>query len=230
MQHVIITGASRGIGFATAQLFAQQGHKVLAISRNQAKLEELSTLSKGNVIPLPYDLSDLQDESVLETVKEQFPKVDILINNAGYLKQMPFAESNVAEVQRMFDVNVFSAGFLIQQLIPLLEKSEKAHVVNVSSMGGFQGSAKFAGLSWYSASKAALASLTEVLAEEFKETNIRFNCLALGAVQTEMLDEAFPGYKAPLQPNEMAEYFVDFALNGHRFFNGKVLPVSVSTP
>ena len=164
------------------------------------------------------------------TTQAIFPRVDALINNAGYLKQMQFAESSLEAVQQMFNINVYAAGFLTKELLPLLGKSELAHVVNVSSMGGFQGSSKFPGLSWYSASKAALASLTEVLAQEYSESSLRFNCLAIGAVQTEMLEEAFPGYQAPVQPDDMAEYFVNFALMGHKFFNGKVLPVALSTP
>ena len=119
---------------------------------------------------------------------------------------------------------------LIQSLLDLLRKSREAHVVNISSMGGVQGSKKFPGLSAYSASKAALQVLTECLAEEFKEENIAFNSLALGAVQTDMLAETFPGYKAPLKASEMAEFIADFAINGRRFYRGKTVQVSLSTP
>jgi NAD(P)-dependent dehydrogenase (short-subunit alcohol dehydrogenase family) len=106
----------------------------------------------------------------------------------------------------------------------------RAHIINISSMGGVQGSIKFPGLSSYSSAKAALGVLTECLAEEFKESNIRFNTLALGSVQTEMLEAAFPGYTAPLKPMEMAIFIKDFAERGGNFFNGKILPVSLSTP
>ena len=97
-------------------------------------------------------------------------------------------------------------------------------------MGGFQGSAKYSGLSYYSASKAALACLTECLANEFTGFGISVNCLALGSVQTEMLNEAFPGYKAPVDAKQMAEYISGFALTGHKFFNGKILPVAIGNP
>ena len=106
----------------------------------------------------------------------------------------------------------------------------KGHVLNITSMGGVQGSAKFPGLSAYSSSKGALVILTELLAEEFKDSGPSFNALALGAVQTEMLEEAFPGYKAPVSAAQIGEYIIDFALNGHQFYNGKVLPISSSTP
>ena len=76
----------------------------------------------------------------------------------------------------------------------------------------------------------ALVNFTELFAEEYKETAIKMNCLCLGAVQTEMLEQAFPGYVAPTTPREMANYIVDFAQTGMKFFNGKILPVSISTP
>jgi len=125
---------------------------------------------------------------------------------------------------------VFGPFLLIQSLLPLMGKKSKTHIVNISSMGGFQGSAKFAGLSAYSSSKTALVGLTECLAEELKSTSISINCLAIGAVQTEMLSKAFPGYKAPLKANQMAEYIKEFAVSGSKFYNGKVLPVSSTTP
>jgi NAD(P)-dependent dehydrogenase (short-subunit alcohol dehydrogenase family) len=105
-----------------------------------------------------------------------------------------------------------------------------SHIINISSMGGFQGSSKYRGLSYYSASKAAIACLSECLAEEFSESGIRVNCLALGSVQTEMLAEAFPGYKAPVDASEMAHFISDFALNGSKYFNGKIIPVAINNP
>jgi NAD(P)-dependent dehydrogenase (short-subunit alcohol dehydrogenase family) len=103
-----------------------------------------------------------------------------------------------------------------------------SHILNISSMGGFQGSVKFPGLSYYSASKAALACLSECLALEFDELGIKVNCLALGSVQTEMLEEAFPGYKAPIDAKKIGEFIADFAINGNKFINGKIIPVALT--
>ena len=97
-------------------------------------------------------------------------------------------------------------------------------------MGGIQGSSKFAGLSGYSSSKGALITLFELLAEEYQPRGVSFNSLALGAVQTEMLEAAFPGITAPVSATQMGAYIARFVLEGHQFFNGKVLPVSSSTP
>ena len=151
-----------------------------------------------------------------------------MINNAGSLINKPFLEISSTEFEEVYRVNVFAIATLTRLILPII--NAKGHVVNITSMGGIQGSSKFPGLSAYSSSKGALVILTELLAEEFKESGPSFNALALGAVQTEMLEEAFPDYQAPLSAAQMAKYIVDFALTGHQFYNGKVLPISSSTP
>jgi 3-oxoacyl-[acyl-carrier protein] reductase len=235
--NIVVTGASRGIGYELVKKMSSMGNNtIFAISRNHQKLQQLKSDCAGlnassKVIALACDLSD--KNAVVKLVSEintHVTSIDILVNNAGAILNKPFTEISSSEIEYVYNVNVFSVVRLIQGLLPLLNASPKSHVVNISSMGGFQGSAKFAGLSAYSSSKAALACLTECLAEEFKEKDIAFNCLALGATQTEMLNEAFPGYKAPLSSSEMATYIADFALNAHKYMNGKVIPVSLSTP
>ena len=233
--NIIITGASRGIGFEIVkQLSESPENNIVAVSRNMERLEILKQQCKNinpdaNVYPVGLDLNnrDLADSMVNE-VLSFIPSVDILVNNAGLLINKSFGELSDMDIDLMFETNVKSVFRLIRILLPYFNK--ESHIVNISSMGGFQGSAKFPGLSAYSASKGALAVLSECLAEEFKEMKIKVNCLALGAVQTEMLEKAFPGYKAPLSSKEMALFIKDFALNGHKFFNGKILPVSLSTP
>jgi len=140
----------------------------------------------------------------------------------------PFEETTSEEFENIYKVNVFGVANLTRTCLPFLQKG--SHVVTISSMGGIQGSMKFAGLSAYSSSKGAVITLSELLAEEYKETGIAFNVLALGAVQTEMLEEAFPGYKAPLTAIEMANYIFDFTLTGNKYYNGKVLQVTTSNP
>ncbi|MGZ4055189.1 MAG: SDR family NAD(P)-dependent oxidoreductase [Bacteroidia bacterium] len=235
--NIIVTGASRGIGYELVKQFCIRGNNtVLAVSRKSEKLELLKKEcyqlnSKSNVIPLAFDLSDENGiQSLVSAIKKEAGSIDILINNAGAIVNKPFLEISAADIEYVYNVNLFSVIKLIQGLLPAMNEKEKSHIVNISSMGGFQGSAKFAGLSAYSSSKSALACLTECLAEEFREKNIAFNCLALGAVQTEMLNEAFPGYKAPVFPSEMAGFIADFSLNAHKVLNGKIIPVSLSTP
>ena len=231
---VIVTGASRGIGFELVQKYAEAGHEVIALSRNSDRLEQLKEAClqlnpKAQVHILPFDLAEGDIAAqLMPFIESCFQHVDILINNAGALLAKPFTEISAEELERIYHVNVLSVFKLTQELIPKF--SDRAHIVNISSVGGVQGSVKFSGLSAYSSSKAALVALTECLAEEYKETDLAFNCLALGAVQTEMLEEAFPGYQAPTSANDMAAYIFDFSINGQNFYKGKVLNVSKSTP
>lgn len=229
--NIIITGASKGIGFDTVLKLAENpDNQILALSRDEEGLQKLVARTRlGNVDYLVYDVTQPNLTALLRKV-EMLSAVDILLNNAGLLINKPFDKLTVSDWQRTFATNLFAVVELVRMLLPYLEKSEKAHIVNISSMGGFQGSSKFPGLAAYSASKAALANLTECMAEEFKAQNIAVNCLAFGAVQTEMLETAFPGYQAPLGSAEIAEWVAWFCVNGHRFFNGKILPVSISTP
>lgn len=229
--NILLTGASRGIGYETVIALAKNpANKLIALSRNKEKLEKLNkVVSPNNIQILPIDLTNL-DESYLTNALSEIQSIDVLINNAGLLINKPFTELQMTDWKNMFDVNIFGVVQLIQLLLPKLRAANNAHILNISSMGGLQGSSKFPGLSAYSASKAAVINLTECLAEELKEDNIRVNCFALGAVQTEMLEDAFPGYKAPVTSEEMATYISWFALNGHHFHNGKIMPVAVSTP
>ncbi|MCB9053396.1 MAG: SDR family oxidoreductase [Lewinellaceae bacterium] len=229
MKNIIITGASRGIGYDAAILLARQGHRVLALSRNEESLKALKAEAGERLDFLAFDLLQPDAEALIGKVKPM-ERVDILINNAGYLLKKPFEEITATDWNRVFGVNFLGPAHLVQLLRPYLERSERAHILNIGSMGGYQGSAKFPGLLGYSASKAAIANLTECLAEEWKEKNVACNCLCLGAVQTEMLAEAFPGFQAPVSAARMGAFITYFATEGHHFFNGKVLPVSVSTP
>lgn len=225
-KNVVITGTSRGIGFQLVKLFADQGHNVLALSRNSQPVKELGI---DNVEALSCDLCNSDDYKAVETfVTKQWEKVDILINNAGMLLNKPFAETTIEDFKKVYETNVFGVSELSRILLPFMPKN--SHVVTISSMGGIQGSMKFPGLSAYSSSKGAVITLTELLAEEYKESGPQFNALAIGAVQTEMLKEAFPDYEAPTSALEMATYINDFALNGNKYYNGKVLQVSNSTP
>lgn len=226
MKNVIITGASRGIGFEMIQLFAKNGWNVLAISRNTKPIEKLNII---NIHSLSVDISNENEFTQIESfVKTNWKNVDILINNAGKLTNKPFSETTVSDFLDVYKVNVFAVAELTRLMIPYLNKG--SHVVTISSMGGIQGSMKFPGLSAYSSSKGAVITLTELLAEEYKDSGISFNVLALGAVQTEMLKEAFPDFEAPTTALEMANYIYDFSLTGNQFYNGKVLQVSSSTP
>jgi NAD(P)-dependent dehydrogenase (short-subunit alcohol dehydrogenase family) len=233
--NIIITGASSGVGFEAAlELILSGKHKVIALARSKAKLEHLLDIAHGlnpeaELYALTFDIvhddyTDLQD-----FIKVNFDnRVDVLINNAGVLINKPFIKLLEMDFVEMLQSNFIGHVRMIQGIVNLM--SEGSHIVNIGSMGGYQGSAKFPGLSAYSASKAALHALTECLAVELAEREIKVNCLAIGSAQTEMLEQAFPGYQSPVMAFEMGKYIADFSITGHRFYNGKVLPVAVSTP
>ncbi|MBQ4821538.1 SDR family oxidoreductase [Aquimarina sp. MMG016] len=226
MKNIIITGASRGIGFEMAKLFADEGHQVLALSRNE---KPITSLHHKNIYTFSCDICNSSDlKQAMNYIEQEWKQVDVLINNAGKLLNKPFAEISSREFEEVYKVNVFGVAELTRLVLPYMQSG--GHVVTISSMGGIQGSVKFPGLAAYSSSKGAVITLSELLAEEYKDSGIAFNVLAIGAVQTEMLEEAFPGYQAPLTAVEMASYIKDFSLTGNKFYNGKVLQVSSSTP
>ena len=225
MKKVIITGTSRGIGYELALLFANAGHQVLAISRKTPQ----ALLENPNITCLSVDLAKENELAAVENfISQTWKKVDIIIHNAGSIVNKPFAQLTQQDFENVYKVNVFGVANLTRICLPYLQKG--SHVVSISSMGGIQGSTKFAGLAAYSSSKGAVITLSELLAEEYKEQGISFNVLALGAVNTEMLQEAFPGYQAPNSAKEMADYIFNFALTGNKYHNGKIIQVSSSTP
>lgn len=226
VKNIIVTGSSRGIGLELVKLLASSGHKVLALSRNS---QPVNALGLDGVVAFDFDLCQDDDLKTLDNfIKEHWTSVDVLINNAGALINKPFSQLSRSDFKKVFDVNIIGLACLTQLVVPYMSK--QGHVVSISSMGGVQGSMKFPGLAAYSSSKGAVITLTELLAEEYKETGPCFNVLALGAVQTEMLAEAFPGYQVDTSPEDMARYIADFSLTAHQFYNGKLLQVSNSTP
>jgi len=225
MKNIIITGTSRGIGYELALQFANAGHQVLAVSRKTPQ----ALIENENITCLSIDLGKEAELAEVEKfLSNTWKQVDIIIHNAGSLVNKPFAQITQSDFEQVYRVNVFGVANLTRVCLPYLQKG--SHVVSISSMGGIQGSMKFAGLAAYSSSKGAVITLSELLAEEYKEQGIAFNVLALGAVNTEMLQEAFPGYEAPISAAEMADYIYNFALTGNKYHNGKVIQVSSSTP
>lgn len=232
--NIVLTGASSGIGFEAALEFTlHTANKVVCIARSADKLRKLLEIARGinpdcTLLPVEFDIVHDDYAALVPFLQQRLGTVDILINNAGSLLNKPFLDTTAAEMSEMLESNVLGHFNMIQQVLPLMPVG--GHIVNIGSMGGFQGSLKFPGLSAYSASKAALHTLTECLAIELADRGVKVNCLALGSAQTEMLEKAFPGYQSPVMAFEMGKYVADFALTGHKYFNGKIIPVAVTTP
>ncbi|MBO6587435.1 MAG: SDR family oxidoreductase [Gracilimonas sp.] len=226
---ILVTGASRGIGYETARKLASENHTVIATARSQDKLQELSnTAENGKIITVAADLTKPEDITKIAAAVEKAKGLDGLINNAGAVHRQAFMDTDIEVFKKLMDVNVYGIVRLTQALKAHLRKG--SHILNISSMSGYQGSLKFGGLSAYGAAKAAVVGLSEVLSAEFTEDNIAVNCLCIGAVQTEMLENAFPGFEAPVSPQQMGSYIANFILTGHQFYNGKVLPVALNDP
>ena len=233
--NIIITGASSGVGFeAVLEFILKNENRVVALARSEDKLQRFLDIASSlnpdcSLYPAKFDI--VHDDYVgelLPFVEARLGSVDVLINNAGSLINKPFEELVQLDFAEMLQSNLLGHVKMIQHILPLMRPG--SHILNIGSMGGFQGSIKFPGLAAYSASKAALHTLTECLAYELESRQIKVNCLALGSAQTEMLEKAFPDYESPVMAFEMGKYIADFALTGHKFFNGKILPVAVTTP
>lgn len=235
--NIVITGASSGIGYELAKIFASdKANTVFVISRNLKKLNQLERDCKkvnasSKIVVIPFNLALANDfKEIAKSINTDHKSIDILINNAGLLINKPFQKLTKLDLENTYNVNVFAPYLLIQSLLPLLKKSLNPQVINIGSMGGVSGTAKFSGLSAYSSSKGALSIVSECLAEELKEFGIRVNCLALGSVNTEMLKRAFPGYKAAANPADIADFIANFAVKGAGLFNGKTIPIASTTP
>lgn len=225
---IIIIGGSTGIGKALVEEAAKEAsNKIFAFARKD-KLMRDNFRALNNVSTHHLDLEFFDEKKISDVIANIGP-IDILINNAGYLVKNSFNKLSHEDFLKSYQINVIGIMQCVQAAIPKMNPNG-SHIVNISSMGGFQGSVKFPGLSAYSTSKAALCSFTELFAEEYKDSGIKMNCLCLGAVQTEMLEEAFPGFKAPHSPEEMASFIYTFAVTQGVFMNGKIIPVSQSTP
>lgn len=223
-KNIIITGTSSGIGFELVKIFSKNNHRILALSRNNSELRDLNL---EGVQAVDFNLNN-HDYSDINKFIKIVKKIDVLINNAGYLVNKPFSQTTLEDFNAVYSTNVFSTAMLIKNTIDYMETG--SNILNISSIGGVQGSIKFSGLSAYSSSKGALNILTEMLAEEYKGQGIHFNSLALGSVQTKMLEKAFPGFVASSSATDMAKYIYDFSTEGYKLMNGKVISVSSTTP
>ena len=220
MKNAIITGTSSGLGFELVNKFIAENYNIISLSRSTCSIKSSLVEHCNFDITNPKSISELK-----KLIQSKYKTIDILINNAGMLINKPFVELSKKEFISVYDVNFFGVIELIQGILPFFKS--KSQIINISSIGGINGTSKFKGLSAYSSSKGALNILTEVLAEEFKDNGPIINSLCLGSVQTKMLEQAFPGYKAQVQPREMANFIYDFSQSGGKVFNGKIIPISL---
>jgi NAD(P)-dependent dehydrogenase (short-subunit alcohol dehydrogenase family) len=231
----LITGAGRGIGAATARLLASRGVKVALMARTLVQVEaQASAIEKefgaGCALALVGDVSDekfLQES--FARIKATFGPVSILVNNAGVLLRAPLTETSLADWEKVMRVNVTAAFLCSKYAIPQMREAGHGAIVNVSSLSGIRSALKFPGFSAYIASKHALVGLTEGLSVEVKSLGIRVNCIAPGAVDTQMLRSADPSLKTKTQPEEIAQ-IITYLCDDHasHVLTGSVIEVNTN--
>lgn len=230
MRTVLVVGAGKGIGYESVKNLLNKGVFVVALSQNLSQLEKIAEKNQ-NLKLFKLDIANENDQQgFINRMLNEKIKFNEILFTVGSLIKKDWLNFTQAEITQLYQTNVFGVYFMIRNIIQNKLYLPKLHVVTIGSMGGVPGTLKFPGMLHYSSSKAALACLTECLAEEMKGENLHFNCLSLGAVETEMKNKAFPDFQAPHNSEEMADFVINFLLNSGPFFNGKQLPVSISTP
>ncbi len=222
----IVTGASRGIGRATALRLAAAGARVVAMSRGGSDLRELAESHPDQIRTFEGDVSSEQDvENLFRETEANFGPCTMLVNNAGAIDPKPFVEVTREEWDQMFAVNVTGTFLTSRRAIPAMIDAGRGSIVNVASISGVNGPTKFPGFVSYCAAKAAVIMLTESLASELRDTPVRVNAISPGSVDTAMWAKASGGAPADMTPEEIAESIFFLLASTSRPVNGQNLHV-----
>ena len=207
----VVTGASRGIGRATAEAMAQAGAHVVIAARDRAALEKVCggiREADGEATPVPTDVSRAGDVDALFAVAERIGRPTALVCAAGVLTRVPFEETTPETWEETLGVNLTGSFLCCRAAFAAMRRAGEGRIVNIASLSGIYGTEKFAGLAAYNVSKYGVVGLTEALAVEGRAHGITAVCLSPGAVDTAMLRQANPDLKAGLTPAELAELIV----------------------
>jgi NAD(P)-dependent dehydrogenase (short-subunit alcohol dehydrogenase family) len=220
----IVTGAGRGVGRATARLFAREGARVVLFGRTQAHIEEarqeIESLG-GQALAIAGDVANEEDvRSLFQEAKSVYGRVDILVNSAGIVALRPFVDMDAETWDRVIAVNLRGTFLCCREAFRVMSEQKGGVIVNISSLSGVKGVEKFPGLSAYNVSKSGVAGLTEILAVEGKPYNIRVCAVSPGAVDTEMLRQAAPHLKASMTPDDLADILLFMVDDTGRMLNG----------
>lgn len=220
----IVTGASSGIGRATALRLADAGALVALFARSEGALEELAASRPGRMIAVPGDAS--REDDIVRLVSETtsaFGPCSILVNNAGHIEPRRVEEMTTAEWDVHFAVNVRAAFVASRLVLSGMRTGRHGAIVNVASISGVPGPQKFPGFAAYCAAKAALISFSEALSVEVRDDGIRVNAISPGSVDTPMLRRVAPALETNVTPEQMAELIAFLASDRSRAINGQNL-------
>ncbi|MBT8243549.1 MAG: SDR family oxidoreductase [Nitrosopumilus sp.] len=232
----LVTGGSRGIGFATAKILAENGATVIITSKNQERLEKASS-EIPNSIGIVADIRNKEEvKNVVNKIIEKFGKIDILVNNAGIFPKIKELHNiDEDEWNEVLDVNLTGQFRFTKETIPYLQKTSGS-IINISSDAGLKAYQGF-NADAYSASKAALILLTKCWALEYAKDKIRVNCICPGVVDTDMTkpflktqkDKEFMNADHPIgrigQPEEVGKAVLYFASDDASWTTGAILAV-----
>lgn len=226
--NVLITGANGGLGKELSKVFAVNNHMVYAVSRHNHNLTDL--IDQYKVQFIQSDISNDNELDILCNMINDLDGLDVVINNASVLNKNLLESSPANKIIETLQTNLHASIIISKVAIPKLKQSNNAHIINISSMSGIGFAQKFEGMSVYGSTKAGINAFTESLAIELKEFNIHVNAIALSAVQTPMLDQAFSKNLEGMKPEQVAAFIYDISLKYKALFNGKIIPVGYSIP
>lgn len=224
----IVTGASRGIGRATALRLGADGFRLLLVARPSADLLSLQdelAQSSISVEVHPTDLAKPEDVNRLCQQLAAGGPYDVLVNNAGCCEPEAFEAMSDASFRRHFEVNVFALQALSRAVIPAMTRAGRGSIVNIASISGIRGTSKFSGFAAYAAAKAAVIVLSEALAAEYASAGLRINSISPGAVDTALLAKVAPGFPPAMSPEEIASVVSMLCSDAGRAFNGRNIEV-----
>lgn len=222
----VVTGASSGIGKATAEMLVSRGARVAVFARSADKLRAIAERHGDQMVAVVGDVADHEAVDRLFSVCEgTFGTCDLLVNNAGMIHPRPLLETTAEEWDRLIAVNLRGVYLASRRALGGMIARRSGVIVNVASISGVAGPEKFPGYVSYCASKAAVIALTEALAVEVRGHGVRVNCISPGAVDTPMWEEASGGSRASMTPGEVAETILFLASARSRPLNGQNLHV-----
>ena len=218
----VVTGASSGIGRRCTEMLADRGARVAIFARSEEKLVAIAASFGEQMLVVPGDVADLADvERLFNTTEAKLGPCDILVNNAGMIEVAPLVDTTLDQWERTFAVNVRGIFLACRRALPSMIERGRGAIVNVSSISGVFGPEKFQGTVAYCASKAAVISMTEVLAVEVKERGVRVNAVSPGSVDTPMWADVSGGAPASMNADEVAETILFLASDRSRPMNGQ---------